>query len=82
MKNSVPQIEQYSAHLAALHLLCNPGWLFPTTTQGLALRGGNRKGLQTRPLPEQGHNSYSSSNTTATPLLTHAQPWRFFFLGR
>lgn len=24
-------------------------------------------------------NLYNCGNTTATPLLTHAQPWRFFF---
>ena len=30
--------EQYSAHLPALHLLCNLGWHFLTTAQALALR--------------------------------------------
>jgi len=31
--------EQYSAHLPALHLLCNLGWNFLTTAQALSLRG-------------------------------------------
>lgn len=35
--------EQYSAHLPALHLLCNLGWNFMTTTQALALRGSTRE---------------------------------------
>ncbi|AVO49947.1 DEAD/DEAH box helicase [Melaminivora suipulveris] len=35
--------EQYSAHLPALHLLCNLGWNFLTTTQALALRGSTRE---------------------------------------
>ena len=34
--------EQYSAHLPALHLLCNLGWNFLSTAQALALRGGTR----------------------------------------
>lgn len=35
--------EQYSAHLPALHLLCNLGWNFLTTVQALALRGNTRE---------------------------------------
>lgn len=34
--------EQYSAHLPALHLLCNLGWNVLSTAQSLALRGGTR----------------------------------------
>ncbi len=37
--------EQYSAHLPALHLLCNLGWNFLTTSQALALRGSTREVL-------------------------------------
>lgn len=37
--------EQYSAHLPALHLLCNLGWNFLTTAQALAQRGGTREVL-------------------------------------
>ncbi|MDM4766673.1 HsdR family type I site-specific deoxyribonuclease [Pelomonas sp. SE-A7] len=37
--------EQYSAHLPALHLLCNLGWNFQTTTQALSLRGSTREVL-------------------------------------
>ncbi|MFN7883739.1 MAG: type I restriction endonuclease, partial [bacterium] len=37
--------EQYSAHLPALHLLCNLGWNFLTATQALALRGSTREVL-------------------------------------
>jgi type I restriction enzyme, R subunit len=37
--------EQYSAHLPALHLLCNMGWNFLTTAQTLALRGSTREVL-------------------------------------
>ncbi len=37
--------EQYSAHLPALHLLCNLGWRFVPSTQALVLRGGNREVL-------------------------------------
>ncbi|GAB2468431.1 HsdR family type I site-specific deoxyribonuclease [Comamonas humi] len=37
--------EQYSAHLPALHLLCNQGWNFLTTAQALALRGSTREVL-------------------------------------
>jgi type I restriction enzyme R subunit len=37
--------EQYSAHLPALHLLCNLGWQFLTTAQALALRGSTREVL-------------------------------------
>ena len=37
--------EQYSAHLPALHLLCNLGWNFLTTAQALALRGNTREVL-------------------------------------
>ncbi|WP_087744106.1 MULTISPECIES: type I restriction endonuclease subunit R [unclassified Acidovorax] len=37
--------EQYSAHLPALHLLCNLGWNFLTTAQALALRGSTREVL-------------------------------------
>jgi type I restriction enzyme R subunit len=37
--------EQYSAHLPALHLLCNLGWHFLTTAQALALRGSPREVL-------------------------------------
>ncbi|MEK8024551.1 type I restriction endonuclease subunit R [Pseudaquabacterium rugosum] len=35
--------EQYSAHIPALHLLCNLGWNFLSTAQALALRGGTRE---------------------------------------
>ena len=42
--NSTPNPrEQYSAHLPALHLLCNLGWNFLTTAQALALRGSTRE---------------------------------------
>ena len=42
----VPQTrEQYSAHLPALHLLCNLGWRFLTTAQCLASRGSTREVL-------------------------------------
>lgn len=37
--------EQYSAHIPALHLLCNMGWHFLTTTQALELRGSTREVL-------------------------------------
>lgn len=37
--------EQYTAHLPALHLLCNLGWTFLTTAQALALRGSTREVL-------------------------------------
>lgn len=37
--------EQYSAHLPALHLLCNLGWNFLTTAQALAIRGSTREVL-------------------------------------
>lgn len=37
--------EQYSAHIPALHLLCNLGWNFTTTAQALALRGSTREVL-------------------------------------
>lgn len=37
--------EQYSAHIPALHLLCNRGWNFITTAQALALRGSTREVL-------------------------------------
>jgi type I restriction enzyme, R subunit len=37
--------EQYSAHIPALHLLCNLGWNFITTSQALALRGSTREVL-------------------------------------
>lgn len=37
--------EQYSAHLPALHLLCNLGWNLLNTAQALALRGNTREVL-------------------------------------
>lgn len=37
--------EQYSAHMPALHLVCNLGWNFLTTAQALALRGNTREVL-------------------------------------
>lgn len=37
--------EQYSAHMPALHLLCNLGWNFLTTSQALTLRGSTREVL-------------------------------------
>jgi type I restriction enzyme, R subunit len=37
--------EQYSAQLPALHLICNLGWNFLTTTQALALRSNTREVL-------------------------------------
>jgi len=37
--------EQYSAHLPALHMLCNLGWHFLPTAQALAMRGGTREVL-------------------------------------
>ena len=37
--------EQYSAHLPALHLLCDLGWNFPSTAQALTLRGSTREVL-------------------------------------
>ena len=44
--NSTPNSrEQYSAHLPALHLLCNLGWNFITSAQALTLRGSTREVL-------------------------------------
>ncbi|MFM9967440.1 MAG: type I restriction endonuclease subunit R [Burkholderiales bacterium] len=44
--SAVPQTrEQYSAHIPALHLLCNLGWNFLTTAQCLSMRGSNREVL-------------------------------------
>ncbi|RGE44761.1 type I restriction endonuclease subunit R [Comamonas testosteroni] len=37
--------EQYSAQLPALHMLCNLGWNFLTTSQALTLRGNTREVL-------------------------------------
>ena len=37
--------EQYSAQLPALHMLCNLGWNFLTTSQALTLRGSTREVL-------------------------------------
>lgn len=37
--------EQYSAHIPALHLLCNIGWNFITTSQAIVLRGSTREVL-------------------------------------
>ncbi|MGW9064978.1 type I restriction endonuclease subunit R [Achromobacter animicus] len=37
--------EQYSAHLPALHLLCNLGWNLLTAAEAMALRGGTREVL-------------------------------------
>ena len=37
--------ERYSAHLPALHLLCNLGWSFQTTAQAMSLRGSTREVL-------------------------------------
>jgi type I restriction enzyme R subunit len=37
--------ERYSAHIPALHLLCNLGWDFLSTMQALELRGGTREVL-------------------------------------
>lgn len=37
--------EQYSAHMPALHVLCNLGWNFLTTSQALTLRGSTREVL-------------------------------------
>ena len=37
--------EHYSAHVPALHLLCNLGWRFVPTSQALAMRGGTREVL-------------------------------------
>jgi type I restriction enzyme, R subunit len=37
--------EQYSAHIPALHLLCNLNWNFITVAQALALRGSTREVL-------------------------------------
>lgn len=37
--------EQYSAHIPALHLLCNLGWDFLSTSKALELRGGTRQVL-------------------------------------
>lgn len=45
MNTSPNPREQYSAHLPALHLLCNLGWNFLTTAQTLALRGNTREVL-------------------------------------
>ena len=42
----VPQTrEQYSAHLPALHLLCNLGWSYLSVTDCLSLRGSTREVL-------------------------------------
>ena len=44
--DAAPQTrEHYSAHLPALHLLCNLGWRFVPTAQALALRGSTREVL-------------------------------------
>ena len=44
--SAVPQTrERYSAHIPALHLLCNLGWHFLTTAQCLSMRGSNREVL-------------------------------------
>lgn len=41
---NVPQTrEKYSAHLPALHTLCNLGWSYLSTADCLALRGGTRE---------------------------------------
>ncbi len=41
---TVPQTrEQYSAHIPALHLLCNLGWTFLSIADCLALRGSTRE---------------------------------------
>jgi len=45
MNTSPNSREQYSAHLPALHLLCNLGWNFLTTAQAQAIRGGTREVL-------------------------------------
>ena len=37
--------EQYSAHIPALHLLCNLGWNFLSTAQCIGMRGSNREVL-------------------------------------
>lgn len=37
--------EQYSAHMPALHLLCNLGWNFLISSQALTLRGSTREVL-------------------------------------
>jgi type I restriction enzyme R subunit len=37
--------EQYSAHIPALHILCNLGWHFLTTAEALTLRGSAREVL-------------------------------------
>lgn len=42
----IPQTrEQYSAHIPALHLLCNLGWQYLSTVDCLALRGSTREVL-------------------------------------
>ncbi|WP_354352864.1 type I restriction endonuclease subunit R [Variovorax boronicumulans] len=42
--NSAPNSrEQYSAHIPALHLLCNLGWNFVNTSDALTLRGGSTR---------------------------------------
>ncbi len=44
--NTTPNsLEAYSAHLPALHLLCNLGWNFLSTAQALTLRGSTREVL-------------------------------------
>lgn len=46
MSASSPQTrEQYSAHLPALHLLCNLGWNYLTASAAMALRGTTREVL-------------------------------------
>ena len=45
MPQSPDAREQYSAHLPAVHLLCNLGWRFVPAAQCLALRGSNREVL-------------------------------------
>jgi type I restriction enzyme, R subunit len=56
--------EQYSAHIPALHLLCNLGWTFLPTSEALTLRGNTREVLlvprlievlQTRRYEYKGH---------------------------
>ncbi len=45
MSSTPDSREQYSAHLPALHLLCNIGWQFLTTTKALVIRSSTREVL-------------------------------------
>ncbi|NBV17450.1 HsdR family type I site-specific deoxyribonuclease [Janthinobacterium sp.] len=45
MSNTPQTREQYSAHIPALHLMCNLGWNYLSSASALALRGNTREVL-------------------------------------